>query len=267
MNHSDDQSTAQRGKSRFLAALPALLHHESEDLPCSADDLSRSGVLLQGKLPVPTNPAVETTISTPNGDRSIRVAGRVVHAHADPDSEQVRLGLQFEALSDEQAETIDLIVSRVVEGMAPAALSGVDPDASLGEIRLALGKITPAHRMTLAGRCGLKERAILKHDPDPHVLEALARNPNLNLHEIKSLLRRSDLLPSTLEIIAEDIRWRSDDELKIAIATHNRVTFTTADKIVRRLSDLAVARLIQRPGLQPGVKKKLMTKLSRKHRG
>ena len=266
MSHTDERSTAKRGKSRFLAALPAVLHHEAEDLPCSADDLSRSGVLLQGKLPIPTNPDVETTISTPTGDRSIRLAARVVHAHADPDSEEVRLGLQFEFLSDEQTETIDLIVSRVVEGMAPAALSGIDPKASLAEVRLALAKITPAHRMTLAGRCGLNERAILKHDPDPHVLEALARNPNINLHEIKSLLRRSDLLPSTLEIIAEDIRWRSDEELKIAIATHTRVTFTTADKIVRRLSDLAVGRLIQRPGLQPGVKQKLMTKLSRKNR-
>jgi hypothetical protein len=267
MKHTKDQLPARRGKSRFLAALPAVLHHDGEDLPCSADDLSRSGVLLQGKMPLPESPDIETTISTPTGDRSTRVMGHVMHAHADPESGEVRLGVQFEILSDEQADTIDLIVSRVVEGMAPAALSGVDPKASLGEIRLALGKITPAHRMTLAGRCGLNERAILKHDPDPHVLEALARNPNINLHEIKSLLRRSDLLPSTLEIIADDIRWRSDEELKIAIATHTRVTFTTADKIVRQMSDLAIARLIQRPGLQPGVKQKLMTKLSRKNRG
>ena len=267
MNDTNAQQTARRGKSRFLAALPAVLHNDGEDLPCSADDLSRSGVLLQGKMPLPTSPDIETTISTPTGDRSIRLSGHVMHAHEDADSGEVRLGIQFEILTDDQHETIDLIVSRVVEGMAPAALSGVDPKASLGEIRLALGKITPAHRMSLAGRCGLNERAILKHDPDPHVLEALARNPNINLHEIKLLLRRSDLLPSTLEIISEDIRWRGDEELKITIATHTRVTFTTADKIVQRLNDLAIARLIQRPGLHPGVKQKLMTKLSRKNRG
>ena len=266
MEHKD-QLSAKRGKSRFLAALPAVLHLEGEDLPCAADDLSRSGVLLQGEITVPTNPDVEVTISTPPGDRSVRIAGRVVHVHAEPDSAEVRLGLQFEFVSDEQAETIDLIVSRVVEGMAPAALEGIDPKASLGEIRTALGKITPAHRVSLAARCGLKERAILKHDPDPHVLEALGRNPNVNLHEIKLLLRRRDLLPSTLEIIAEDVRWRGDEELKITIATHIRVPFTTADKIVRGLNDLAIGRLIQRPGLHPGVKQKLMVKLSRKEWG
>ena len=99
------------------------------------------------------------------------------------------------------------------------------------------------------------------------MLEALARNPNTNLPEIKALLRRTDLLPSTLEIIATDVRWLHDDEVKIQVATHHRVTFTTADKVVNRLNDLAIGRLIQRPGLQPGVKQKLMTRLSRKHRG
>jgi hypothetical protein len=264
---NEEQLAARRANSRFLAALPAVLHHDGEELPCAADDLSRSGVLLQGKMALPTTPDIETTISTPSGDRSVRVAGRVMHAHAEPDSEEVRLGVQFESLSEEQAEAIDLIVSRVVEGMAPAALDGIDPRAPLAEIRAALGKVTAAHRVSLAARCGPKERAILKHDPDPHVLEALVRNPNVNLPEVKALMRRSDLLPSTLEIVAEDVRWRGDEELKITIATHQRVTFTTANKVVRRLNDLAIARLIQRPGLQPGVKQKLMAELSRKHRG
>ena len=266
MTHEKDQLSAKRGRARFLAALPAVLHDDGQDLPCAADNLSRSGLLLHGKMPIPTNPDVEVTISTPTGDRAIRVAGRVMHAHEEPESEEVRLGVQFAPLSEDQADTIDLIVSRVVEGMAPASLDGIDSKASLEDIRQALALITPAHRVTLASRCGLRERSILKHDPDPHVLEALVRNPNVILHEIKTLLRRSDLLPSTLEIIAEDVRWRSDEELKITVATHRRVTFTTADKVVRQLSDLSVAKLIQRPGLQPGVRQKLMTQRSRKHR-
>jgi hypothetical protein len=267
MSHTKDEPPARRGKARFLAALPAVLHYDGRDFDCAADDLSRSGVLLAGKVPIPTAPDVEITISTPTGDRRVRVAGRLAHAHPDPESGETHLGVHFEGLSDEQYEVIDLIVSRVVEGMAPASLQGIDPRASLGEIREALGKITPAHRISLAGRCGPKERAILKHDPDPHVLEALARNPNVNLPELKSLLRRSDLLPSTLEIVAEDVRWRGDEELKILIATHHRVTFTTADKVVKRLNDLAIGRLIQRPGLHPGVKQKLMARLAAKNRG
>jgi hypothetical protein len=258
---------ARRGRARFLASLPAVVRVDGEDHSCAADDLSRTGVLLTGTFACPTDPMVEVTITTAAKDRTLHLEGRVMHAHENEEAGELRLGVQFEHLTDEQNETIDLLVSRVVEGMAPAALEGIDKKASVGEIREALSKVTVAHRVQLAARCGPKERAILKHDPDPHVLESLARNPNINLPEIKTLLRRTDLLPSTLEVVASDVRWFADDETKIMVATHPRVTFTTADKVVHRMNELTVARVIQRPGLQPGVKQKLMVKMSRKHRG
>jgi hypothetical protein len=151
--------------------------------------------------------------------------------------------------------------------MAPAAFQGIDETASLAEIRAALALISPAHRMGMASRCGPRERTILRHDPDPHVLEGLARNPTTNLSEIRLLLRRSELLPSTLEIIASDPRFNHNEEIRIMVATHPRVSFPTADKIVSRMSELTLGKVILRPGLQPGVKQKLMAKLSRKHRG
>ena len=51
------------------------------------------------------------------------------------------------------------------------------------------------------------------------------------------------------------------------IATHPRVTFVTADRVASQLTDLGRERLVRRPGLQAGVKQKLMVQLSRKHRG
>jgi len=224
--------------------------------------------LLEGQMPLPASPECEVTLSTAPGDRSVRVRAQLMHAHEDDDSGEVRLGVCFDGLTADQGETIDLIVSRVVEGMAPVALAAVDPKASVGQIREALARITPAHRLALATRTADPvERGILRHDVDPHVLEGLARNPNSNLPEIKTLLRRTDLLPSTLEIVAGDTRWATDEELKIMVATHPRVTFLTADKVVKQLSSLALDRLVRRPGLQPGVKQKLMARLSRKHRG
>jgi hypothetical protein len=190
-----------------------------------------------------------------------------MHIHEHEDGKTVRLGVQFEPASSETAEALERLVSRVVEGMAPAALDTIDETASLTEIRAALALISPAHRLALASRCGPRERAILRHDADPHVLEGLARNPTANLPEIRLLLRRSDLLPSTVEIIASDPRFNHNEEIRIMVATHPRVTFPTADKIVGRMNEITQGKVILRPGLQPGVKQKLMAKLSRKHRG
>jgi hypothetical protein len=64
--------------------------------------------------------------------------------------------------------------------------------------------------------------------------------------------------------MAEDLRWTGNEELKILLATHPRVTFATAEKIVSSMSEAALQRLLRRSGLQPGVRKKLQAKLSRK---
>ena len=262
--HNEPKAAARA--PRFLAALPAVVHIEGRDVPAQAGDISRSGALLECRMEPPTTPDVELTLATAGGDRSVRLAGRIVHAHQD--GESLRLGVQFEAMSVEQAETFALILSRVVEGLAPAALSDIDPAASLADIRAALARISQAHRVSLASRStDPVERGILRQDLDPHVLEGLARNPNSNLPEIKNLLRRSELLPSTLELIASDPRWPADEELKVMIATHPRVTFVTADRVASQLTDLGRDRLVRRPGLQSGVKQKLMAQLSRKHRG
>jgi hypothetical protein len=263
---SDDPSAPKRHQARFLAASPAVLRFDGRDLPCSAHDLSRAGVLLEGQLVVPDDPEVRLTLTTPAGDLTATVSGRVMHAHEEASGE-IRLGIQFDPLTEEQEDVIDRLISRVIEGMAPAALAEIDEKAPLAEIRAALARITPAHRHAIASRGGPTERAILRHDTDPHVLEGLARNPKMNLPEMRTLLRRTDLLPSTLECVAADPRWLNDEELQIMIATHLRASFRTADKVVTRMSDLTLAKVIRRPGLQPGVRQKLMTRLARKNRG
>jgi hypothetical protein len=266
MTKPPSSETKPQRAPRFLAALPAVIHVEGRDLPAQAGDISRSGALLECRMEQPTTPDLDVTLATATGDRSVRLAARIMHAHQR--GESLRLGVQFGDMTAAQSETLALILSRVVEGLAPAALSDIDPAASLTEIRAALGRISQAHRTALAARTtDPGERGILRQDTDPHVLEALARNPNSNLPEIKNLLRRTELLPSTLELIATDPRWPADEELKVMIATHPRVTFVTADRVASQLTDLGRDRLVRRPGLQAGVKQKLMTQLSRKHRG
>lgn len=256
-----------RVDSRFLAALPAVLLLDGAEHPCSALDLSRSGVLLIGDLPEPSQPDVEVRICTSGGDLEVRVLTRLAHVGHDAESGETKLGLQFLYLTEEQTKTVEAMVSRVMEGMAPAALETLPRSATHAEVQAALLKTPLAHRIALAMRGQSREREILRMDPTPPVLEALARNPGLTLPEAISLARLPQLLPSTLEIMAEDERWKRSEELHMMIACHPRVTFMTADRVTSAMSELTIQRLLQRPGLHAAVRDKLMRKLSRKHRG
>jgi hypothetical protein len=260
-------SKPQRDEARFAASFPAVVHIGDLEHPCLALDLSRSGALVIGDLPEPDESELELSVRTPAGDREVRVAARVAYAGEHERTGKRRLGLQFGDLSDAQREALDALISRAAEGMAPASLEELNDGASLIEIREALSRIPLAHRVALARRALPRDRGFLRHDPEPQVLEALARNPSMVLPEIITLTRNPTLLPSTLEIIANDPRWAQSDELKIQIATHPRTTFMVADRVVARLGDLVLQRVIHRPGLHPAVREKVMRRLARKNRG
>jgi hypothetical protein len=253
-----------RADSRFQASLPATLHYDGKDYPCSAFDLSRNGVLLSGELPQPDTPDVEVSIKTATGDLRLRITAQLVHIQRDEQEQKTKLGLQFTELDSRQREIVESMVNRVMEGMAPAALAALPKKASAGEIRQALNNIPLAHRVMVARRGQLEERRTIRHDAHPEVLEALARNPNILLPEILALARVRHISPATVAFMAEDPRWGGNEELKILLASHPRVTFTTAERIVNTLSEAGLKRVIRRPGLQPGVRKKLTAKLARK---
>jgi hypothetical protein len=264
--HKDSDVVDQRDDHRFGTALRATVRFRGRVFACSASDLSRGGVLLVGEFPEPDRPEVDLTVATPGGDLELQTGARVAYVKHNAESGQTRLGVQFPALQASQRETLEALVSRVVEGMAPPSLQELQDGASDAEIRSALAKIPLAHRVSLARRGHSKEREILRNDADPQVLEGLARNPNITLPEMITLTRMQSLLPSTMEIIAKDQRWSRSDELKIQIATHPRASFEVVDKLISSISDLLLQRVIHRPGLNPAVREKVMRRLARKRR-
>jgi len=179
----------------------------------------------------------------------------------------MKIGVQFMGLDADQRETVELLVSRVVEGMAPPSLETLPRGASDVQVRNALARIPLAHRIGLAKRAHSRERQFLRMDADPQVLEALARNPNITMPEIIALARLQQLLPSTLEILAEDPRWKHSDEVTILLATHPRATFQTVDKLIAKCNDLLLQRIIHQPGLNPAVRENVMRRLVRTRRG
>lgn len=255
-----------RGASRFLAGVPAVLHYHGRDYPCAAHNLSRTGLLLVGEIPWPSDAEVELTVRSAGGDLELRVRGTVQHVDAEPESQATHIGIEFRQVGDPEKVVLESLVCRVIGGQVPAALAGLPAGASEHQIREALLQVAVAQRIALALRAMPKERELLLLDPNPQVLEALVRNPNLLHHEVRSLLRFPTLLPSTLDILARDPKW-ADEELKILIATHPRTPASQAEKLLSSVSPLGLRNALQRPGLNPDLRLRLARKPVKPPRG
>ena len=69
--HPEDPS---RRGFRFPAGVPATVTLGGRSIPCSAENLSRSGVLLVGPIPEPIGDRLDLTLKTPNGSLEINHA-------------------------------------------------------------------------------------------------------------------------------------------------------------------------------------------------
>lgn len=258
---SDSKSSVSRDY-RFQAGLPAILEDGGREHECTAHDLSRSGVLLSGAIPRPGTEEVELRIRSQAGDLDGHFIGRV--ARVEENGEGHRLAIEFVALDLEQKELLELLLARVIEGLAPAALEGVRPGAPVSEIRKALEAVPLAHRIALASRGNPRERELLRQDAQPQVLEALARNPNLLQAEARALAASPHLLPPTLEILATDPRWAADDETRILVVAHPRTPLALAERIADGLPPPALRRALTRSSLSQPLRERILKRLARR---
>ncbi len=258
MRKPDD---SQRGKSRFLAGLSAVLHTAGRDYTCVALDINRDGIMLAGDFPPPEDPDVRITVSSSAGDLVLQATGHVAYVRPD---EENHLGLHFEGLDDSQRSTLESLIARVIEATAPAAMARLERGATEEEVCKALHTMPVAHRIQLAMRANPKEREFLFQDEDLQVLESLTRNPTVTMPEIVSMVRRAKILPSTLDLVARDHRWAGNEELKILIATHPRVSVPTALRLVDTLTDIGLRKVIRKPGVHPVVRQRILDRVPSK---
>jgi hypothetical protein len=258
----DSSSTTPRG-FRFQAGLPAALFAGDEELACRAHNLSRTGVLLVGALPAPSGQEIEFAIRAPVGGLEQRFIGRVARIEEGSEGGEIRLAVEFLALDLDQKEKLEMLLARVMEGMAPAPLEALRPGSPPHEIRKALESVPLAHRIGLAARAGPREREYLRQDTHPAVLESLARNPNILLAEVRTLLAVIHLPGSTLELIAADQRWSKDEELRILVATHPHVPYPLAERITAGLQGPALKKVLARPSLNAVLRDKIVRRIAR----
>jgi hypothetical protein len=109
----------------------------------------------------------------------------------------------------------------------------------------------------LSSRAGPKEREFLRSDTHPAVLEALARNPNLSVAEARALAASLNLMSGTLDSLANDPRFKGDEELRMAVAIHPRVSLFTAERVTADFKVPQIKKLLAKPGLNQFLREKL----------
>ena len=257
MKNSPDRRT----ESRFQASLPAVLHVGGSDHHCLGYDLSRKGLRLVGEIPPESGPDVEVTLRSAASDLQLRCAARITRSETGEEG-RVHLGLVFTSLGPSDVETLEALIARAVEGVAPAALEALPADAKIEQIREALESTPLSHRIALAARAQPRERALLFHDTNLQVIDGLARNPQLLSNEVRSMLRMPALLPITMETLARDPRWRGNAEMKLLIAAHRSTPLPLAERLTAGIDKETARKLIQAPGLHAALRTKLMRRFS-----
>ena len=95
---------AEQRKTRFRAGIPAVVHYRGRDYPCRAHDLSRTGVMLLGGIPWPSDETVAFKLKAPSGDLYLELSGRVARVSEDGEGDGTALALEFGQLSSEDQQ-------------------------------------------------------------------------------------------------------------------------------------------------------------------
>ena len=68
----------------------------------------------------------------------------------------------------------------------------------------------------------------------------------------------------TLDVLANDLRFKEDEELRMAVAAHPRVTPATAEKVTADFKVPQIRKLLARPGLSQSLREKLFRKTTQR---
>ena len=248
---------------RFPAGVPATFQDDGRTVECVAVNVSRSGALLSGTFPVPGSDRLEVTLKTPNGSYSVLLPVRIIRVDSEPSTGESRLAVEFDGIDAARQDAVEVFLARLLESQPATTLDGIKPGASTLEIKKALEGIPLTQRVTMAQKADTKQRELLRQDTHVAVLDALIRNSNFTVAEARALSASPYLQSGSIDLMANDPRFRNDDELRVALATHPKVSPFTAERLTSGLKPPEIRKLLARPGLSPALRDKLLKKMVR----
>jgi hypothetical protein len=248
---------------RFRLGIPAELYAENRTFSCEARNISRSGALIVGQIPAPTTTLLALALKLPASAVSVRLSGKVVRVEPGADGESIGIAIEFVDMDDARRDELEVLLARCLETPAHSPLESLKPGSSLQDVRKTLDSIPIPQRIALASRAVQKEREFLRFDTNPAVLEALAHNPNLTLVEARALAASAYLMPGTIDVLANDSRFKHDDDLRMTLAIHPKVPSATADKLTSELKVPQIKVLLTKPGVSQALREKLFRRTTR----
>jgi hypothetical protein len=208
---------------------------------------------------MPADERIEFTVTAPSGNLRVQLVGRIIRAEMDP---QVGLRMAIEFIDTDAASRagLEALLSRLLQTPAAGPFDHLKPNSPPPEIKKALEAIPLPQRISLAARAGPKEREILRLDSQAAVLEALVKNPNLTLAEARSLAASTYLMPASLDALSSDLRFKDDEDLRITVASHPRVTMAIAERVTLDFRVPQLKKLLAKPGVNQILREKLIRK-------
>jgi len=257
--------TPSRQGYRFRIGVAAEVQAGGSAVSCEAQNLSRSGVLLAGKFPASPGETLEITLKPPTGNLTVFLTGRVIRVEPAPEHGGVTVAIEFVNMDDARRDALDVLLARLLEAPpAGTSFESLKPGSPPLEIKRALEGIPLPQRIALATRAGAKEREFLRLDTNPAVLEALVRNSGLTVAEARLVATSVYLMSGTLDALANDGRFKDDEELRMVIATHPRVSMTTAEKVTANFKLEQLKKLLAKPGLNQLLREKLFRRTTQR---
>lgn len=260
---SGDPGDRHREATRFRAGIHAELEDGGRTITCEAQNISRSGALLVGNLPAPSADTVTFSVRAPTGNLTVRLSGRVVRVEPNAEGDGLRVALEFVDMDDSRRDAVEVLLSRLLQVPTTRPFDGLKPGATPQDIKKALEAIPLPQRIALSSRAGPADREFLRLDTHPAVLEALARNPNLSVAEARALAASLNLMSGTLDSLANDPRFKGDEELGMALAIHPRVSLFTAEKVTADFKVPQIKKLLAKPSLNQILREKLFRRTQR----
>jgi PilZ domain len=242
---------------RFRIGIPAEVQIDGHAITCEAQNLSRSGVLLVGQFPPIEAETLEVVLKAPTGSLSVHLLGRIIRVKPEEGGDSPSVALEFVEMDDPRRESLDVLLARMIEAPAATPFDDLKPGAPPQDIKKALEAIPLPQRIALSSRATVKEREYLRSDVNPAILEALVRNPGLTVAEARVIATSTYLLSGTLDALANDPRFKDDEELRIAVASHPRVSMATAEKVTANFKLPQLKKLLAKPGLNQLLREKL----------
>jgi hypothetical protein len=258
--HPDD---SHRHGYRFRTAVSARCQFEGQEIACEAENISRSGALLVGAIPGAEGQILDLGLRAPSGTLTIQLRAKVARIRANPEGAGLQLAVEFIEMDDARREALEVLLARILETPVIGPLESLKPGTSPQEIRKTLEGIPISQRIALSSRAGARDREFLRLDANPAVLEALAHNPHLLVTEARQLAASSYLMSGTLDALSADPRFKGDEELRMAIAVHPRVSLATAEKVTAELKVPQIKKLLSRPGLNQVIRERLFRRTTR----